>query len=84
MMKEMKKNGKDENNEIYSTEKNRQFMEEILREFDKSNIGNKVEETSDEKTRYKADYFNHKSNWRQSYQTLLILVLDSPRLMSLT
>ncbi len=49
----MKKNGKDENNEIYSTEKNRQFMEEILREFDKSNIGNKVDETSDEKTRYK-------------------------------
>jgi len=53
MIKEMKKNGKDENNEIYSTEKNRQFMEEILREFDKSNIGNKVDETSDEKTRYK-------------------------------
>ena len=52
----MKKNGTSEKDEIYSTYKNRLFMEEILREFDKSNIGNKVEEVSDEKTRCLAAY----------------------------
>jgi hypothetical protein len=34
--------------EIYSAEKNRLFMEEILREFDKSNIGGKNEKDENE------------------------------------
>ena len=33
---------------IYSAEKNRLFMEEILREFDKSNIGGKSEKEDNE------------------------------------
>jgi hypothetical protein len=40
--------GAETETEIYSAEKNRLFMEEILREFDKSNIGGKNEKDENE------------------------------------
>jgi hypothetical protein len=40
--------GTETETEIYSAEKNRLFMEEILREFDKSNIGGKNEKDENE------------------------------------